>query len=98
MEVVLAEVRDQIHKTSSGGFMQEKDAWTLISDTDSGGRSVEHEWSYVDPFGQGRPDIGISSETVEHFLASGADANVKQKLRTILREELPAQSIFEILL
>jgi hypothetical protein len=79
----LAEVRDQIHQTSNGGFMRERDSWrTLISDTDTGARSVEHEWSYVDPFGQ--EDIGFSSETVEHFLAGGADCSVKQKLRAIL--------------
>lgn len=84
MEAVLAEVRDRIHQTSNGGFMRERDSWTLIFDTDTGARSVEHEWSYVDPFGQGKPDIGFSSETVEHFLAGGADCSVKQKLRTIL--------------
>ncbi len=80
----MAEVRNQIHRNASGGFLREIDLWTLISDTETGVRSVEHEWSYVDPFGQGKPDSGISTVTIETFLAGGADDNVKQKLRAIL--------------
>jgi hypothetical protein len=80
----VAKVRSEIHQKTNGGFLREEDLWTLISDTETGARTVEHQWSYVDPFGAGTPDCGICDVTVETFLSGGADANVKQKLRAIL--------------
>jgi hypothetical protein len=80
----LAQVRNEIHQKTSAGFLRETEMWTLVSDMATGALNVEHEWSYVDPFGQGKPDAGVSSVTVENFLAGGADSTVKQKLRAIL--------------
>ena len=80
----MAEVRNQFHQTTSAGFMRETNLWTLITDTVSGASNVEHEWSYVDPFGQGKPDRGMSNVSVESFLTGNADENVKQKLRAFL--------------
>ncbi len=64
--------------------MRETNLWTLIIDTASGASNVEHEWSYVDPFGHGKPNRGMSTISVENFLMGSADDNVKQKLREAL--------------
>ena len=75
---------DDIGRSSKPDTSEDTEIWTLISDTATGALTVEHEWSYVDPFGQGKPDCGVSTVTVENFLTGGADDNVKQKLRAIL--------------
>jgi hypothetical protein len=80
----VAEDRKQFHQTTAGGFMREADQWTLITDTVSGTQTIEHEWSYIDPFGHGSPDRGVTVATVENFLMGKADDGVKQKLRDIL--------------
>ena len=80
----MAEVRNQFHQTTTSGFMREVDQWTLITDTVSGDLTVEHNWSYIDPFGHGKPDRGTSIATVENFLMGNADDSVKQKLRDVL--------------
>jgi hypothetical protein len=80
----VAEVRNQFHQTSTGGFLREADQWTLITDTVSGALDVEHAWSYIDPFGYGKPARGVSVATVENFLMSEVDEIVKQKLRDVL--------------
>jgi hypothetical protein len=79
----LAELRYEFHR-SAGGFNREADQWTLITDTVSGARTVEHAWSHIDPFGQGERDEGASVATVESFLTGKADDSVKQKLREAL--------------
>ena len=84
METELAAVRNQIQHKTNAGFLREAEMWTLISDTATGALNVEHEWSYIDPFGQRQPDCGVSTVTVENFLTGSADTNVKQKLRDIL--------------
>jgi len=84
METILVAVQNQIHQKTNAGFLRETEIWTLISDTATGALTVEHEWSYVDPFGRGKPDCGVSTVTVENFLTGGADDNVKLKLRAIL--------------
>ena len=80
----MAEDRNQFHQTTAGGFMREADQWTLITDTVSGAQTIEHAWSYVDPFGHGKLDRGVSVATVENFLMGNADDSVKQKLRAVL--------------
>lgn len=80
----MAEDRNEFHRTTTSGFMLETDLWTLVTDTISGALSVEHKWSYVDPFGNGKPDRGLTVVTVENFLMGRTDDGVKQKLRAIL--------------
>lgn len=80
----MAEVRNQFHKTTGTGFVRESNLWTLITDTASGASNIEHEWSYFDPFGHGKPSQGMSTSSVENFLMGSADDNVKQKLREAL--------------
>jgi hypothetical protein len=80
----VAEVRNQFHQRSKRGFLREADQWTLITDTISGASNVQHQWSYVDPFGHGQPDCGTSTVSVESFLMGGTDDSVKQKLRAVL--------------
>jgi hypothetical protein len=84
----VAEVRNQFHQTSDGGFMRETNQWTLVTDTGSGAQIIEHEWSYVDPFGHGKLDRGMSAVTVEDFLMGNADDKVKQKLREVMLDTL----------
>jgi hypothetical protein len=80
----VAEIRNQFHQTTKSGFLREADQWTLVTDTVSGAVNVEHEWSYVDPFGHGKLDRGLSIATVENFLKGKAEDSVKQKLRDVL--------------
>jgi hypothetical protein len=81
----MPQVRNEIHQTTTAGFLRESNLWTLIYDTDTGAMNVEHEWSYVDPFGQGGPDSGVTTVPLESFLLGNADDTVKQKLRVILK-------------
>lgn len=78
------ELRNSFHKTTGGGSTQDTNTWTLVADAASGNLSVEHEWSYVDPFGHGKPDCGMSTMTVESFLMGNVDDTLKQKLREAL--------------
>jgi hypothetical protein len=80
----VAEIRNQFHRTTKSGFLREADQWTLVTDTVSGAVNVEHEWTYVDPFGHGKLDRGVSIATVENFLKGKAEDSVKQKLRDVL--------------
>jgi len=80
----VAQIRNQFHQTTKSGFFREADQWTLVTDTVSGAVNVEHEWSYVDPFGHGKLDRGVSIATVENFLMGKAEDSVKQKLRDLL--------------
>lgn len=80
----MAEDRNEFHQTFVGGFSRETNQWTLVTDAASGAQIVEHQWSYVDPFGHGKLDHGMSVATVEDFLVGGADESVKQKLREVL--------------
>ena len=81
----MSQVRNQIHQTTTAGFLRESNLWTLVRDTDTGAQNVEHEWTYVDPFGKGGTDSGVTTVPVENFLAGNADDDVKQKLRVILK-------------
>jgi hypothetical protein len=79
------EVRTQFYQTTGAGFLHETNAWELVKDTRAGILNVEHRWSYVDPFGQGGIDGGMSSVSVEDFLMGNGDDDVKQKLRAFLK-------------
>ena len=80
----MAEIRNQFHQTTKSGFLREADQWTLVTDTVFGAVNVEHEWTYVDQFGNGKLDRGVSIATVENFLKGKAEDSVKQKLRDVL--------------
>ena len=80
----MAEIRNQFHQTTKSGFLREADQWTLVTDTVSGAVNVEHEWSYVDPFGHGKLDRGVSIATVENFLMGKAEDSAKPKLPDVL--------------
>jgi hypothetical protein len=81
----MAEVRTQFFQTTGAGFLHEINLWTLVSDTVSGDVNVEHAWSYTDPFGQGKPDSGVTIVPVQTFLMGSAADSVKEKLRAALR-------------
>lgn len=81
----MPEVRTQFHQTIGAGFLHETNAWELVMDTGAGTINIEHRWSYVDPFGQGGIDGGMSSVSVEDFLMGNGDDGVKQKLRAFLK-------------
>lgn len=85
LENVVPEVRTPFHQTIGAGFLHETNVWDLVTDTRSGAISVEHRWSYVDPFGQGETDSGMSVASVEEFLMGNADDGAKQKLRAFLK-------------
>jgi hypothetical protein len=76
--------RSQFHQTTGAGFTREMNAWTLVADNTSGDLTVEHVWSYVDPFGDGAPDGGTTNVSVENFLSGNADDLIKEKLRNVL--------------
>lgn len=83
-QITFRRLQSPFHETNSAGFTQETNTWTLVADAASGDLCVEHQWSYVDPFGHGNPDRGTSTVSVESFLTGNADDDVKQKLRDIL--------------
>lgn len=78
-------VRTQFQQTTGAGFLHETNEWDLVTDTLAGILNVEHRWSYVDPFGQGETDSGMSIASVEEFLMGHGDDDVKQKLRAFLK-------------
>lgn len=84
-EKVVPEVRTQFHQTIGAGFLHETNAWDLVTDTGAGTINIEHRWSYVDPFGRGETDSGMSIASVEEFLMGHGDDDVKQKLRAFLK-------------
>lgn len=75
----MPEVRTQFHQTIGTGFLHD------ITDTGASTINVEHRWSYVDPFGRGETDSGMSIASVEEFLMGHGDDDVKQKLRAFLK-------------
>jgi hypothetical protein len=81
----LPEVRTHFYQTTGAGFLHETNEWDLVSDTQTGILNVEHRWSYVDPFGEGGTDGGMSSVSVADFLMGNGDDDVKQKLRALLK-------------
>jgi hypothetical protein len=74
-----------IYQRSKGALGQYEDWWSLIIDTGSGAVSVEHEWSYWDPYGMGQPDAGTKVMSVDEFLQSGAGHAAKKKLADLLK-------------
>ena len=78
-------VRTQFHQTTGAGFLHETNEWDLVTDTRAGILNVEHRWSYVDPFGQGETDSGMSIASVEEFLMGHGDDDAKQKLSAFLK-------------
>lgn len=81
----MPEVRTQFCHTIGAGFLHETNEWDLVRDTRTGILNVEHRWSYVDPFGYGETDGGMSVVSVEDFLMGNGDDDAKQKLRAFLK-------------
>jgi hypothetical protein len=71
--------------TIGAGFLHETNEWNLVTDTGAGTIIVEHRWSYVDPFGRGETDSGMSIASVEEFLMGHGDYDAKQKLSAFLK-------------
>lgn len=81
----MPEVRTQFYYSTGAGFLHETNEWNLVRDTQTGILNVEHRWSYVDPFGYGEADDGMSVVSVEEFLMGNAHDSAKQKLRAFLK-------------
>jgi len=77
--------RVQIGESIKGALRQNEDWWYLVLE-DDGSCYVEHEWSYVDPYGRGKPNSGTKTFTVEEFLAGDSSEGMKSELRSALKK------------
>jgi hypothetical protein len=84
-EATLAIKRIPIHSMTTGSSGRNEDRWTLLIDSETGNRSVEHEWSYVTPHGRGQRNSGETVSLFE-FLAGDADASATVKLLDLLKK------------
>ena len=75
--------RTEIHSQRKGSMGEDEDWWTLLVDSESGEKTVEHEWSYTNAYGPGQ-DSGTQIVTVDEFLAGNSDQTAKAKLRELL--------------
>jgi hypothetical protein len=85
-EVTLAIKRIPIHSKITGSRGLNEDWWTLIIDSETGNRSVEHRWSYVQTCDQDQPSSGDKTVSVVDFLASDVDVIAHDKLWDLLRK------------
>ena len=76
--------RIPIHEEIKGALGQHEDWWTLIVNSETGERSVEHEWSYVDPYQIGNKNSGVKVVAVAEFLQGESTEVVKSKLNALL--------------
>jgi hypothetical protein len=76
--------RTPIHNKTKGPLLENDDTWTLLVDSETQAKSVEHEWSYGDPYGKGTPNVGKTVITVEEFLSGDVDNEAKAKLNALL--------------
>jgi hypothetical protein len=76
--------RIQISEQIKGALRQNESWWTLILE-DDGTKSMEHEWSYVDPFGKNPGSEGKEIIPVEAFLADDHPEALKAKVRAAIK-------------
>jgi hypothetical protein len=76
--------RVQIGERRKGSLAQNEDWWHLVVE-DDGSHHVEHEWSYVDPYGKGPGSEGTKSIPTNEFLASDAGPGLKGELRAAMK-------------
>jgi hypothetical protein len=76
--------RTPIHVRSKGTLGQREEQWCLLTDSETGEKSVRHAWSTASPYGRGPPLTGERIVSVDEFLASDADAMAKAKLRKLI--------------
>lgn len=77
--------RVQIGERIKGSLMQNEDWWHLVLE-DDGSYHVEHEWSYVDPYGKSKPNSGKKTFSAEEFLAGDGSDGLKAELRAALKK------------
>lgn len=72
--------------SSVRGIRQEDEDWyTLLVDTASGVKSVEHEWSYVDAYGRHATNSGKQVLSVEEFQSRSTSEDAKNELGAVLK-------------
>ncbi len=76
--------RIQISEQIRGALRQSESWWTLILE-DDGSKSMEHEWSHVDPFGKKAPNEGKEIISVDAFLAGDHPEALKAKVRAAMK-------------
>ena len=75
--------RVKLGERIKGGLNQNEDWWYFVDDGES--KYVEHEWSYVDPFGKGKGSSGVKKIPPEEFLSSNVGEGLKNALRAALK-------------
>jgi hypothetical protein len=75
----------QIGEKKKGGLGQTEDWWYFVTE-DDGTHCVEHEWSYVDPYGKSPGSEGSKKIPVNEFLASGEAPGLKARVREELKK------------
>lgn len=76
--------RIQISEQIKGALRQSESWWTLILE-DDGTKSMEHEWSHVDPFGKKASNEGKEIIPVDSFLAGDHPEALKAKVRAAIK-------------
>lgn len=75
--------RVQIGEQCKGSFGEKEDWWHFVV-ADDGKQYVEHEWSYVDPYGKSAGSEGTTNIPVDEFLAGDHSEGMK----AVVREEI----------
>jgi hypothetical protein len=75
--------RTQIGESKKGPF-GEKENWFHFVVGDDGKQYVEHEWSYVDPYGKSAGSEGSKKIPVNEFLAG----DYGEGMKAVVRDEI----------
>jgi hypothetical protein len=78
-------VKIKIGERRKGALMHDEAWWHLVIE-DNGSHYVEHEWSYVDPYGKGKGNSGTENIPTKDFLAGDHNDGLKNELRAQLKK------------
>jgi hypothetical protein len=78
--------RIPIHTSVKGALAQTEDWWTLVVNTDTGEKLVEHDWSHGNPYKAKSESSGTETVSVEDFLKGDNNVEAQLKLKSLLEE------------
>jgi hypothetical protein len=81
----MAVERHNFYSSVRGTLQADEDWYTLLVDTESGVKSVEHEWSYVDAYGRLTANSGKEVLPVEVFQSRSTSEDAKTELNVLLK-------------
>ena len=78
--------RIPIHTSVKGAMAETEDWWTLVINTDTGERLVEHDWSRGNPYKAKSESSGTETVSVDAFLNGDNNVEARLKLKSLLEE------------